>query len=476
MNRPNVIVLIIDALRAHDVSCYGYERPTTPHLDRFAAQNLLFRRAYTTATWTIPSHASLLTGLYLSQHRIENVKANRRFHPAIVTLPQALQRSGYRTTLFTENPLFSPEHNFDQFGHWYGFGRQFDKGEGRDRGGRWQRLYDKVERYRRKLSNTRQLFNGMLQHIENNGEQPFLMIANVTDVHYPWAIPPLALLRKLGGDVRHLTNSEMYDPNPFQFNSRLRPITEQHRHIWRDLYDGSIRHVDHEVGRFLEALQRWEGYDNTILIITADHGEMLGDGRDIFGHTLTLHDYVMHVPLLVRHPDYGARMVEGVVQTLDLFPSILEWCQARAAGIEAAQRQRPPLSQAIEAPAVEHSGYAFAEEDYTQSYDVRSSLLRMNRELEPDRYPQQQIAVHSASHKFLWRSDGKHELYDLDADPAETQNRIDDETLAPVRRELQERLEQWRDSLTPFPPVVLDRDITTSPEVSRRLQELGYLS
>jgi arylsulfatase A-like enzyme len=474
LDKPNVIFLIVDALRAHNVSCYGYERPTTPHLDRFAAHNLRFQRAFTTATWTIPSHASLLTGLYLSQHRIENVNANRRLHPAIVTLPQALQQSGYRTTLFTQNPLFSPEHNFDQFGRWYGFGRHFDKRADAASAARWQRLYGKVDRYRRKLSNSRQLFGAMLRHIQANEGQPFLMMANVTDVHYPWAVPPLALLRELGGDVRHLANGEMYDPNPFQFNSRLRPITEQHRTIWRILYDSSIRHIDHEIGRFLEQLKRWQGYDNTIVIITADHGEMLGDGRDIFGHTLTLHDHVMHVPLLLRHPDYGQGTVEGVVQTLDLFPSLLEWCQADVTGIEAAQRQRPPLSQAIAAPGAEQ-GTAFAEEDYTQSYDVRGSLLRMNRELEPERYPQQQIAVRSAWHKLLWRSDGRHELYDLNADAAEAHNRIEDQALASVRCELQERLEQWRAALAIFPPVVLDRDITTSPEVSRRLQELGYL-
>ena len=113
--KPNIIVIILDALRAKNVSCYGYNKRTTPNLDGFAADNVLFHRAFTTSTWTIPTHASMLSGLYLSQHRIENVKGDRRFNDAIITLPQALREEGYTTAAYSQNMLFSPQHHFEDF-------------------------------------------------------------------------------------------------------------------------------------------------------------------------------------------------------------------------------------------------------------------------------------------------------------------------------------------------------------------------
>ena len=101
--RPNILVLILDTLRARNVSCYGYSVRTTPHLDAFAQDAVLFKRAYTTTTWTVPSHASMLSGLYLSQHRVENIQRDRRFHQAIVPLPSALREVGYKSAGFSQN-------------------------------------------------------------------------------------------------------------------------------------------------------------------------------------------------------------------------------------------------------------------------------------------------------------------------------------------------------------------------------------
>jgi arylsulfatase A-like enzyme len=109
--KPHIILIVLDAVRARNMSAYGYPISTTPYIDGFANNNLLFRRAYAPATWTIPTHASLLTGLYLSQHRIENVNRDRSFNKAIVTLPQLLRSSGYQTAAFSQNLLFSAEHH-----------------------------------------------------------------------------------------------------------------------------------------------------------------------------------------------------------------------------------------------------------------------------------------------------------------------------------------------------------------------------
>lgn len=94
--RPSVLVIILDALRARNVSCYGDSEVATPYLKVFAEDNVLFKRAYTTSTWTIPTHASMLSGLYLSQHPIENIERDRRFSKSIMPLPEALHSVGYR--------------------------------------------------------------------------------------------------------------------------------------------------------------------------------------------------------------------------------------------------------------------------------------------------------------------------------------------------------------------------------------------
>ena len=118
---PNIILIVLDAVRAHNVSAYGYPRRTTPFLDEFAANNMLFKRAISPATWTIPTHASLLSGLYLSQHRLENVNGDRRFNSVIRTLPELLSHAGYHTAVYSQNILFSAENyladGFDEFYH-----------------------------------------------------------------------------------------------------------------------------------------------------------------------------------------------------------------------------------------------------------------------------------------------------------------------------------------------------------------------
>jgi len=125
-SRPNIILLILDTLRAKNMSCYEYPLRTTPHLDAFASENTLFLRAFSPATWTVPSHASMLSGLYLSQHRIENIQMTRRFHPDIVTLPVALRSVGIirwlslricfsapTITLMSSMPLLKPVKSHD---------------------------------------------------------------------------------------------------------------------------------------------------------------------------------------------------------------------------------------------------------------------------------------------------------------------------------------------------------------------------
>jgi arylsulfatase A-like enzyme len=264
----------------------------------------------------------------------------------------------------------------------------------------------------------------------------------------------------------------------FPFNSGKRQVTAEHREIWRIFYDAAILHVDRLVGRFLKRLQQWSGWHDTIVVITADHGEMLGEHRDIVGHTLTLHDNIIHVPLLVRHLAYSTAIgVERVVQTLDLFPSILQWTGCATTAVEPAQLQRAPLSAAIH-NAGDGGGLAFAEEDHTDSYNVLDGLLKVNPSMDLARYPQQQIAVRSATHKYTWYDSGPGELYNMVSDPDERDNLIasSQETDQALKHELHQHLLTWRVQLRDFPPRPAGRALTDLPAVAERLRALGYLA
>jgi arylsulfatase A-like enzyme len=474
--KPNFLVLVLDALRADSMSCYGYEKATTPNLDGFASQNILFRHCYSNATWTIPTHASMLSGLYLSQHRIENTRQNRRFHRDIVPLPIALNHNGYRTAAFSHNPLFGPAHHFDYFDEFYDLDTWLVEPTLLQKSRKlrsWPRFVNATVGYLEKTERPRRLFDALLQWMDRQ-EEPFFVMANLINIHYPWAPSPALLWQEMGVGMRALLSEELRTPRPWHFNPGLKRVTEQHKNVWRQLYDASIRHVDREWGRFLRKLQMQKGWDNLVLVVTADHGELLGDHRDIVGHMLSLHDRILHVPLILRHPDYdGRQVVNNVVQTLDLYSSVLEWAGAKHKSIPDAQLRCRSFSAALNSP---YQRFAFAEEDYTDSYDLRAALLQSNPSFDSSTYPRRQVAVHGATHKLIWKDSGEREFYDVETDPSETNNLFPANQDDPTVVEMQNARDQWEQNLEKFPPQeIVDKGEEQDPMVLERLRQLGYV-
>jgi arylsulfatase A-like enzyme len=394
-----------------------------------------------------------------------------------VTIPEALGLNGYRTAAFSQNMLFSPKHNFDSFDEFYEIEDDYlvTRTE-RKKLGRLGSLGWKISRYMRKVKSARKTLEHMLNWVTANPD-PFFLIANLTNAHYPWAPPLDILIRRAGLNSKLLLREEYHSLNPFHFNSGKKKITSTHRFVWQKFYDASILHLDREVNRFLWKLRKREAWAKTIIVITADHGELIGDFRDIVGHTLSLHDNLIHVPLMMSHPDYGGGLViEGVVQVHDLYSSILGWSQSAVDNIPLAQLQRPSLSRAIER-ANDRKGFAFAEEDYTGSYDVLGGLLKVNPAMNPKKFPRKQIAVRSPTHKYIWRNDRSGEYYNLVADPWEERDLIDTDDPSERRtlKDLQLALETWRSNLELFPPQIVEDRTSADPEMRERLRMLGYL-
>lgn len=306
---PNVVVIVIDTLRADHVSAYGYPRPTTPNLDRLAQKGVLFQNAVSPSSWSLPSHVSLVTGKYLHDHQVGRVQQEPWFGwgdsglGGFPTIGEALQQKGYRTGAFSANRTY--------FSHNLGFGRGFIRFEdyfssiadsfvrtlyGRE----FARIYlirsDKslVKRILRRLGWTSLLdqdaegsgsYGGafevrkhadtvnaeLLRWIDRDPHRPFFAFLNYFDVHDPYGGP----------------------------HSYPKPAWPQISDIGR--YDDGVKYSDDCLGRLMSALEQRGLANDTLLIVTSDHGESLGQHYLMY-HGGALYWELVHVPLVISYP------------------------------------------------------------------------------------------------------------------------------------------------------------------------------
>jgi arylsulfatase A-like enzyme len=292
---PNVLVIVVDTLRADHLSTYGYARATSPNLDRLAQQGVLFENAISTSSWTLPSHASLVTGRYPHEHGAERGRLDARF----TTIAEALLARGYRTGAFSANVVF--------FNRAQGFGRGFLHFEDyfqtvgdaliRTLYGREAKKYllpyapfeDIVGR-----RSAADINRSALRWIERDTTRPFFAFLNYFDTHDPH-VPEQPYRRKFstqehpGGILNDDIRREDPDLTPAQLQGEI------------DAYDGSVAYTDEHIGRLLAALRQWGLLQNTFVFVTSDHGESLGD-HNLFLHRNALYRELIHVPLIIVRP------------------------------------------------------------------------------------------------------------------------------------------------------------------------------
>lgn len=275
---PNIIIYLIDALRPDHLSTYGYFRDTSPKIDRFAQDSILFTNAYVQSSWTKPSVATLFTGRYPSSHgAIE--RDDVLFEQ--VTLADMLKYKGYHTAAFVTNLNVLPV---------YGFGKGFDEFFKID--GKYYAPADKLNE---------ELFN----YLDRKPKRPLFLYIHSMDPHYPY-IPPPSL--------------------KFQYTNDLR-VTDEKGKTWPvsieiNLYDDEIAFADHHFGKFLEKLKQKKLYDDSLIIFLSDHGEEFREHGGQY-HGWTLFQEQIRIPLIIKLP---ANLRAGTrenrpVRTLDIFPT-----------------------------------------------------------------------------------------------------------------------------------------------------------
>jgi arylsulfatase A-like enzyme/SAM-dependent methyltransferase len=313
---PAVLLVVLDTVRADHLSCYGYERPTTPNLDRLAAEGELYRSAWAHSPWTLPAVASILTGLPPQDHMAGRA-AGGGFYPVragVVTLAERMQAAGYRTGAVVNVEFLSPgsgiERGFADYDYWP------SAAAGQPPRG------------------ARETTAAALSWAADQGAAPFFLVVHYFDPHLPFDPPPPydALYEPEGGERA-----------PRGFGADVRVVeemrtgakvpTERFRESLVARYDGEIRSVDEELGALrhgLEALGRW---DSSLVVVVADHGEELWDHGG-FEHGHSHHRELLRVPLIVRRPGGRHADVAGRVRQIDIVPTVLEFAgQGQADGL-----------------------------------------------------------------------------------------------------------------------------------------------
>jgi len=301
-HRPNVLLYIVDTLRADHLSGYGYPQPTSPSIDAFAHDAIQFTQAVAQASWTRPATASILTGVYPYAHGAITMWDALR--PDIASLPEVLHAHGYGTTAFVTNVNVSSPFGFQRgFDHY----TYFPEDEARPS---MHVLSDAVN-------------TAVFSWLDGQPRQPFFLYVHATDPHAPYTPPPELAARFRDAGLR---SPLIGMPQPLR---RLVEdptlVTDDNVRYLISLYDGEIAFVDQSFGQLIAELKRRGLYDNTLIVFTADHGEEFQEHGG-FEHARTLYQDQLWVPLLIRLPIAGAdgKRVSRRVRQVDILPTVLD--------------------------------------------------------------------------------------------------------------------------------------------------------
>ncbi|HEY8516331.1 MAG TPA: sulfatase [Candidatus Binatia bacterium] len=438
--RPSIVLVTVDTLRADALGAYGFEGPVSPHIDALARESIVFERAFAQAPWTKPSIASLFTSLQPDTHRVVTHRglyggAGHEGTDALpadaVTLAEALRDAGYATAAFVANPWLLPEH---------GFAQGFDVFDAEPVLGQAPGAAVILRRARRWLE-------------KRDPERPFFLYLHFMDVHGPYDAPDAdyEAVRESPGlpASRTLTAAEKALLRPYL--TRVPWVSEpggDDLRTWHARYLAGVHELDRELGPFVDELRASGALDQSIFVLTSDHGEeLLEHGNWDHGHAL--YDEQIRVPLVVRLPRGagGGRRVEEVVSLIDVMPTLL----AKASAAAPSAMQGRDLSPLLEGGKGDAAAATFA------------GGVKWKPEMR---------SVRTATAKLIRDpSAGLTQAYDLAHDPGEKHDvsRAQPQLVA----ELERTLDEHRRALAAR-PALSPQKVEISDETRERLEALGY--
>ncbi|MCZ6696449.1 MAG: sulfatase [Acidobacteria bacterium] len=427
--RPNILLVVIDTARGDRFSFNGYDRPTSPVLDALARDGAIYTRAYSPAPWTVPAHASLFTGQYPSRHRTDC--GSLRLPDEIVTLAEILQDAGYRTVGYTANPWIGSSYNFQQgFDKYIEIWREVNTDVEPDTGA--ARINSRVLRYLRWWAEN-----------PDARSRPFFVFINYFEPHLGYHPPEPERSRFLREGVdraraEHL--SRLGHPDEMEYILGRSDLTAGDMEILNDLYDGEIAYIDRRLGEIFDLLRELDLLDETIIAVTGDHGENIGD-HGMMDHKMSVHDSLLHVPLVMRYPARigPGQRIDDVVQMHDLFPTLLGLI-----GIDPPEGVRveavPLPGTSVDGP-VRAAGDPIVGEFVGPPVEFIKTMQELFPGVDVSRFDRTLVALRSGDLKIHWGSDGRHQLFNVVDDPGELRDlaaagdeRLDD---------MVQRVERW---------------------------------
>ncbi len=463
--RPNILLLVLDTTRADHLSCYGYPKPTTPNIDRIAEEGVVFERAYSPAVWTLPGHASIFTGMTPSKNGAngENIYLDEGF----ITMAEILSHCGYRTAGFCNNPWVAEFTAMNQgFQH---YRKMWLKQYGTNlllahwvyRG--IQNLFTYVPPIGSVEGTTREVLSWMRKH----RDEPFFVFINLMEPH-----PPLDYRPEFSDPFTpgHLGPDDLkaVNQNPYSLWAGKETMEEDEFLAYQALYDGELSFMDKHLGEFFEKLRADGLLDDTLLIITADHGEQMGEGGYL-GHHFALRDALIHVPLIVRAPEIvppGAR-VPARVQTIDILPTLLTLLGIEHLDLWTALQGRSllPFPDQEDRDIVAEEFRPLLEMKFVDAYQPEFDV--------DDVYGHRSRAWLREQYKYVAHEEGAEEIYDLDRDGREEENLAGDRPAE--LKQMRDGLIRWMNSFEPFE--VKQEDFLFQPDKSteEQLRSLGYI-
>jgi arylsulfatase A-like enzyme len=424
--RPNVILITLDTTRMDHLGCYGYHRRTSPNIDKLAEESVLYTRAITPSSWTLPSHASLFTGKFTTGHgakydingplrlldSIEGPDAWNAYRARGLSIDEStlagiLKEDGYVTGAVVAGPWMKKI---------FGLNKGFDH-------------YDDAQISELNGRTADQVTENAVNWIRKVKDNNFFLFLNYFDAHAPY-MPP--------------KQYDVFTQKAVNFSNELSNKEGSILHVYNSRYDGEILYMDYHIGQLFKMLKSENLFDNTLFVVTSDHGELIGE-HGLFGHGNSLYQEELHIPLIIKYPgaDVKPKQDNSFVQLNDVFAIILQYI-----GIE-----RPGNIQSGIPPEIGHPVIA---EVYPVPAIGNSGSWR---------------AIYDENYKFLWNSSGNHILINLKKDPEEKVNLI----LKEMKQAslMYANLSKYLAMIPPPGPI--HQEQTVDEETRKALRSLRYL-
>jgi arylsulfatase A-like enzyme len=470
---PNIILVVFDTARWDRFGCYGYDRPTTPTVDAMARDGLKVETMIANAPWTLPSHGSLFTGLYPSEHGSQWKTGPRLRDSAAPTMAEWLKRLGYTTACVTNNGLISPRTGLARGFDHYAFRLDIERGR--------RRVTRRVRKALFGGDSGGRVVNRWMRKALRDAPEPLFLFVNYLECHWAYA-PPRRLEKRVGGPRLSFADGLQYRARiaarvgPWEAVARAADDQER-LEAYRTLYDGELASVDEHLAELIEILIQTGhfGRDRSLLLVTSDHGEHIGehprDGRPgLADHHASLDDHLIRVPFVAWGPGIvspGERT--GLHEFVDVLPSL-----ARLLGEASPNPLLEQRRSDLFAPEPDGSGeeYAFAEwRSWVEK--ERERLARRNPSYDFTGLGRDLVCVRDNRFKLTRSEDGTEALYDTVEDPEEERDVSSElpETVRKLREQLDRAIDTWRER-EEAPAQITEGE---QAEIEARLSELGYI-